>query len=202
LPAGFFNTIDPERTFALSFGNDVSMAVRDQITTPRLVLRPFSWRDADALFEYASDADYARYQSGPPDFNRAASDRFLAELMLRDPESRPAWGITVEDRVVGIVTLSFEGEHRVVVLGYGLHKDLWGQGLAREAVVAALNAAFAEYEQLQRVRAQTDLRNTRSRRLLTQLGFMHEGTLRSEPGRGGELVDGAIYGLLRAEWSG
>jgi RimJ/RimL family protein N-acetyltransferase len=190
------------RTFALKSANDVSMPVSEHITTPRLVMRPFSWRDADALFDYASDPDYARYQSGPEDFNRAASDRFLAELMLREPESRPAWAITVEDRVVGIVTLSFESEHRVVVLGYGLHKNLWGQGLAGEAVVAVLNAAFAEYQQLQRVRAQTDSRNVRSRRLLTKLGFTHEGVLRSEPGRGGELVDGVIYGLLRAEWPG
>lgn len=178
------------------------MAVSDHITTPRLVLRPFSWRDADALFDYASDPDYARYQSGPEDFDRAASDRFLAELMLREPEMRPVWAITLADRVVGIVTLSFESGHQLVVLGYGLHKDLWGQGLAKEAVASVLNAAFAEYGQLHRVRAQTDLRNARSRRLLTQLGFTHEGTLRREPGRGGELVDGAIYGLLRDEWSG
>ncbi len=81
------------------------MAVRDQITTPRLVMRPFSWRDADALFDYASDPDYARYQSGPEDFDRPASDRFLAELMLRDPDSRPVWAITIDDRVMGIVTL-------------------------------------------------------------------------------------------------
>jgi [ribosomal protein S5]-alanine N-acetyltransferase len=65
-----------------------------------------------------------------------------------------------------------------------------------------LNAAFAEYAQLQRVHAQTDVRNVRSRRLLTKLGFMHEGALRDEPGRGGELVDGAIYRLLREAWSG
>jgi ribosomal-protein-serine acetyltransferase len=122
--------------------------------------------------------------------------------MLREPETRPVWGVTFEDRVVGIVTLSFESEHRVVVLGYGLHKDLWGRGLAREAVAAVLNAAFAEYDQLHRVRAQTDLRNVRSGRLLTNLGFTHEGTSRGEPGRSGERVDGAIYGSLRDEWSG
>jgi ribosomal-protein-alanine N-acetyltransferase len=177
------------------------MAVRDHITTRRLVMRPFSWRDADALFDYASYPDYARYQSGPEDFNWAASDRFLAELVLREPEVRPVWAIAVEDRVVGIVTLGFESGHRVVVLGYGLLKELWGQGLATEAVAAVLDAAFGEYEQLHRVRAQTDLRNVRSRRLLTKLGFTHEGTLRGEPGRGGEFVDGAIYGLLREEWS-
>jgi len=176
--------------------------VSDHITTARLVLRPFSWVDADALFDYASNPDYARFQSGPDDFNRAASDKFLAELMLRERDVRPVWAITVEDHVVGIVTLNFESGHRIAVLGYGLHRDLWGQGLAGEAVRAVLDEAFAEYAMLHRVRAQTDLRNVRSSGLLAKLGFTHEGTLRAEVGRGGELVNGAIYGLLREEWTG
>jgi [ribosomal protein S5]-alanine N-acetyltransferase len=178
------------------------MAVSDHITTVRLLLRPFSWSDADALFDYASDPAYARFQSGPEDFTRTAGDKFLAGLILREPETQPVWAITLKGRVVGIVNLSFESGHRVAVLGYGLHKDLWGQGLASEAVTSVLNATFAEYEQLRRVRAHTDLRNVRSTRLLAKLGFTHEGTLRADQFARGELVDGAIYGLLREEWSG
>jgi RimJ/RimL family protein N-acetyltransferase len=37
--------------------------------------------------------------------------------------------------------------------------------------------------------------------LLEKLGFTHEGTLRAGGLTAkGELVDGAIYGLLRSEW--
>jgi RimJ/RimL family protein N-acetyltransferase len=38
--------------------------------------------------------------------------------------------------------------------------------------------------------------------LLEKLGFTHEGTVRSGGVTAkGELVDGAIYGLLRSEWA-
>jgi [ribosomal protein S5]-alanine N-acetyltransferase len=178
--------------------------ISDHITTARLVLRPFRLADADALFEFASDPDYARFQSGPDEFaNRAANDRFLAELMLREPDLRPVWAITIEDWAVGIVSLTFESGHRIAVLGYGLRKDLWGEGMAMEAVSAIIDAAFAGYENLHRMRASTDVRNMRSTQLLTKLGFTHEGTLRADVvGRGGELVDVTIYGLLRKEWFG
>ena len=178
------------------------MELPERIETSRLVLRPFRWSDADAVFDYASDAEYARYQSGPEDFTRTASDRFLAELILRDPQLRPAWAATLADRVVGIVALTFESGHRVAVLGYGLHRKLWGQGLAAEAVRAVLAAAFAGCPPLQRLRAHTDARNHRSTALLLKLGFTHEGTLRRNQFARGELVDEAIFGLLREGWAG
>ena len=176
-------------------------ALPDRIVTDRLVLRPFAWSDADALYDYASDPEYARFQSGPDDYTRAASDRFLAELMLHDPEVRPVWAITQDDRVMGIVSLSFESGHRIAVLGYGLHRRLWGQGLAGEAVGAVLDAAFTDAAALQRVRAHTDARNGRSIAVLQKLGFAHEGLLRRNAFSHGEYCDEAVFGLLREEWT-
>ncbi len=74
-------------------------------------------------------------------------------------------------------------------------------GLTGEAIQAVLTEAFTAYEQLTKVTANTDARNHSSSRLLEKLGFTHEGTLRSGGVTAkGELVDGAIYGLLRSEW--
>ena len=56
--------------------------------------------------------------------------------------------------------------------------------------------AFAYYEQLRRIRAQTDLRNARSIRVLEKLGFTHEGTLRANTYEKGEFVDEAVFGLF------
>jgi [ribosomal protein S5]-alanine N-acetyltransferase len=176
------------------------LSLPQTIETARLVLRPFRRDDAEALFEYAADPDYARFQSGPEDFTRDASDNFLDELMQRDRAARPVWAVTQAERVVGIVNLNFESGDRLAVLGYGLHRELWGQGLAAEAVRAVLGTAFTAYPHLQRVRANTDARNQRSITLLTRLGFAHEGTLRRDQFSRGEWVDVAIFGLLREEW--
>jgi ribosomal-protein-alanine N-acetyltransferase len=170
------------------------------IRTDRLELRPFSLSDGPAVLAYSQDSDWAEYQQTTPSSEREA-DRVVAELFLRDWSVQPAWAITRSGGVVGLVSLVFSAEHRIALLGYGIHKGHRGLGLTGEAVRAVLNEAFAIHEQLTKVTANSDARNHRSGRLLEKLGFTHEGTVRSGGVTAkGELVDGAIYGLLRSEW--
>ena len=121
--------------------------------------------------------------------------------MARDRNTQPTWAMMLSDEVIGIVRLSFECEHRIAVLGFGVHKKHWGKGLSAEGARSVVDHAFAYYEQLRRIRAQTDRRNARSIRVLEKLGFTHEGTLRANTFEKGEFVDEAVYGLLREEWS-
>jgi ribosomal-protein-alanine N-acetyltransferase len=169
------------------------------IDTRRLTLRPFTPSDAPAVLDFSRDEDWAAYQQTVPR-SEAEAERALTELLRRDPEERPVWAIARSGAVVGLVTLVFEADHRIAQLGYGIHRDHRGMGLTGEAVQAVLDAAFSAYVQLARVAAHTDARNHRSIRLLEKLGFVREGTLRSGGVTAqGELVDGAIYGLLRSE---
>lgn len=177
------------------------MTIPEQITTTRLALRPFGQGDAEDLFEYASNPEYVQFQSGPEDFTRTAADKFLAELLRRDRAVQPAWAITLDAQVVGIVSLTLESEQRVGVLGYGLHRRLWGRGLATEAVRALLDAAFASCPALHRIRAHTNALNLASVTLLTKLGFVREGVLRHNQFRRGVFVDESVFGLLRGEWT-
>jgi RimJ/RimL family protein N-acetyltransferase len=170
------------------------------IRTDRLELRPFTPSDGPAVFAYSQDSDWAEYQQTTPSSERDA-ERVVAEMLLRDWERQPVWAIAREGEVVGLVSLVFNAEHRIAVLGYGIHKDHRGLGLTGEAIRTVLAEAFALYPQLTRVTANTDARNRASSRLLEKLGFTHEGTLRSGGVTAkGELVDGSIYGLLRSEW--
>ena len=110
--------------------------------------------------------------------------------------------MTIDDRVVGIVSVSFEFEHRIAVLGYGIHGEYRGNGLSGEASEVVIDHSFKSYIQLRRIRAHTDARNAASRRVLEKLGFRCEGILRSNVFANDEFVDDAVYGLLRGEWSG
>jgi ribosomal-protein-alanine N-acetyltransferase len=170
------------------------------IRTERLELRPFSLSDGPAVFAYSHDPDWAEYQQTTPSSEREA-ERVVAQMVLRDWEDQPAWAITRSGRVIGLVTLAFTASHRIALLGYGLHEDHRGLGLTGEAIRAVLTEAFAVYEQLTRVAANTDTRNLASTRLLQRLGFTREGVLRSGGvSARGDLVDGAIHALLRSEW--
>jgi RimJ/RimL family protein N-acetyltransferase len=172
----------------------------ESFRTDRVGLRRFSLSDGPAVLAYSQDADWAEYQQTVPSSEREA-ERAVAQLLLRDWEDQPAWAITRSGEVVGLVSLVFSADHRIALLGYGIHRDHRGQGLTGKAIEAVLTAAFAAYEQLARVTANTDARNRSSSRLLEKLGFTCEGTVRSGAvSAKGELVDGTIYGLLRSEW--
>lgn len=172
------------------------------LVTAHLKLRPFTADDAASVHDYStSDADWALFQgSVTADYSLADATEFAAELIRRDRDTQPNWAITIRERVVGIVSLTFEHDHRIAVLGYGIHGEFRGRGLVGEASTAVIDEAFQTYEQLQRIRAHTDARNSGSIRVLEKLGFRAEGVLRSNVFSKGEFVDDAVFGLLRDEW--
>lgn len=66
------------------------------------------------------------------------------------------------------------GCYRLPEIGYILHPDYWGRGLATEAVSAAIRRIFARHD-LAALRADVDPRNAASIGLLIKLGFTVSG---------------------------
>jgi RimJ/RimL family protein N-acetyltransferase len=159
----------------------------DRIETERLTHRAFSTHDVNAVLAYSNVPDWSRFQQMPSPFGRLDAEKRVAEQIGRDRSTEPTWAITLGNEVIGIVRLSFECDHRIAVLGYGVQKKHWGQGLSEEGAGSVVDRAFAYYDQLRRVKAQTDLRNARSVRVLEKLEFTHEGTLRGEYIRKGRI---------------
>lgn len=84
-------------------------------------------------------------------------------------------------------------------MGYVLGRAHWGQGYMREALRSLIECAFGELA-LRRLEAEIDSRNTRSARVLAQLGFTAEGLLRERWLTRGEPCSVTAYGLLQREW--
>jgi len=175
--------------------------IASHLNTKHLQLRPFQTEDAAAVFAYwLSDPGWERFNASvPANFTRADAAQFVAQLCARDRADRPHWAILHQGSVVGVVSLTFEQSHRIAVIGYGVHANLRGRGLAAEAASAVIHAAFASRPQLMKIRAHTDYQHTASMRVLEKLGFVQEGVLRSNQFAKGRFVDEAIYGLLRTD---
>jgi RimJ/RimL family protein N-acetyltransferase len=175
--------------------------IPDHLETTNLTLRPFTEEDADAVYSYwQSDAGWERFNASVPTlFTPNDAQIFVKDMLGRSREDQPNWGIVHQDSVVGVVSLSFEQDHKVAVIGYGIHGDLRGQGLSAEAAQTVIKSAFKTYPKLQRIRAHTDAENVGSIRVLKKLGFLHEGTLRANQFVKGEFRDEAIFGLLRRD---
>ena len=171
--------------------------IRNEICTERLTLTPFSEGDATAVADYwNSDPNWSRFnESVPLDHTIRDAQKFIAEMIARNREDQPSLAVLLEGRVVGIVSLTFEPDHCVSAIGYGIHGGLKGRGISAEASTAVLKCAFDCYPQLQKVLARTDAKNTASIRVLDKLGFSRELIHAKD-----EPVAETIYGIMRDEW--
>jgi RimJ/RimL family protein N-acetyltransferase len=84
-------------------------------------------------------------------------------------------------------------------VGWVVHPDFQGRGLAGEAASVLLDLAFGRFA-AHRVYAHLDARNAASARLCERLGMRREATLLEEEYNDGEWQDTAAYGMLRREW--
>ncbi len=174
-----------------------------ELTTPRLVLRPFRTGDVDDVFEYAKDPEWAEFLLGavPQPYTRRNAEEFIAGRMLAS-SNQCSWAIVLEQACVGDITLRFDSKHEKGEIGYSLAKAHWGRGLTAEAARAVIDWGFAERGP-HRISSNADVRNRRSWRVMEKLGMKREGLFRShrkDPRPGYPRVDMVYYSLLREEW--
>ena len=174
-----------------------------ELTTPRLVPRPFRPGDVDDVFEYARDPEWAEFllEVVPQPYTRRNAEEFIAGRMLA-PGSEFSWAIVLEGACAGGITLGVDSEHQNGDFGYSLAKAHWGRGLMAEAARAVVDWGFAE-RGLHRISSNADVRNRRSWRVMEKLGMRREGLFRShrkDPGPGSQRIDTVHYSLLREEW--
>ena len=182
-----------------------ALSVVPRLDGARLALRAPDERDVDRLYALFSDPAVMRYWSRPPMTERAEAEALLARW-LDGFATREAltWIIASPeaDAAIGTCTLfRFEPRHRRAEIGYSLRSELWGRGLAREALTLLFEWAFPALG-LHRIEADVDPRNDGSRRLLLRLGFRSEGLLRERYFVGDEVSDTELFGLLASEWKG
>jgi RimJ/RimL family protein N-acetyltransferase len=167
----------------------------------RVHLRELQPPDVPALYTIFSDVQVMRYWSRSA-FQDESEAVQLLEKIQEGFRSRQLfqWGIAQGQDVLGTCTLfHLDLVHRRAEIGYALAQRFWGKGLARDAVTAVIDFAFGELD-LHRMEADVDPRNTRSLKLLEQLGFQKEGCLRERYMVNGEIQDALLLGLLRPEW--
>jgi len=104
------------------------------------------------------------------------------------------------NRVIGTCLLfRLEEASRRAEIGYVLGREFWRQGFAFEALTGLLYYAFDSCS-LHRLEAEIDPDNLASNKLISKLGFTHEGLLRQRWHSKGKFNDTNIYGLLCKEF--
>lgn len=121
----------------------------NEITTPRLRLRPWTEADADRLLDIRRRPDVAQWLSDPnPWTDRTHAIDAIARWSSGHAEPGPygVWAITSAESTVdpfGSVSLNRLPGSDDVEMGWYLHPDSVGRGYATEAARAILQHAFA-----------------------------------------------------------
>jgi RimJ/RimL family protein N-acetyltransferase len=173
--------------------------------TERLLLRPYRLDDFEAFHDLHGRDDVARYlpwETRDPTASSKALERHQ-KLRLEDDDDHLTLAAHDKEtgRLVGEFVLFLRSrEHRGGEVGYALHPDFWGRGLATEGARAMLEIAFDTLH-LHRVIARIDARNAGSAAVLERLGMRREALLVSNEWFKGEWASEADYAILDEEWA-
>jgi ribosomal-protein-alanine N-acetyltransferase len=150
--------------------------------TDRLVLRPLTADDSEALHRIYGDAETMAHigRSRRPTADVEATGRVLA-WALRHGELHgfSLWALDERDgdRLVGVVGLIWvEGHGPEVEAVYLVRRDRWGRGYATEGLREALRIGHEELG-LDRIVALAYPENTASRRVMEKAGMRADGTV-------------------------
>lgn len=163
------------------------------IRTARLLLRTAREADLHDLHAVLSHPEAMRYWSTAPHTELDATRAWLAAMIAGGPDASD-FVIELDGRVVGKA-----GFYRPPELGYILHPDAWGRGIATEAVTAAIDHLFAT-KPFERITTDVDPRNTASIRLLERLGFRRTGSAERTLEIDGVWTDSVYFALDRGDW--
>ncbi|HEX5541006.1 MAG TPA: GNAT family N-acetyltransferase [Micromonospora sp.] len=183
-------------------------ALRPQypVHTERLLLRPLTAHDADALLAYRSRPDVCRYVPFEPMTREVINERMSstwARTELTDEGQSLTLGVVVADtdELVGDVVLFWHSRlHGGGELGYVVNPDFGGHGYATEAARALLALGFEELG-FHRIVARIDERNESSARVARRLGMRQEARLVHNEFFKGEWSTELVFAMLADEWS-
>jgi RimJ/RimL family protein N-acetyltransferase len=150
----------------------------DSFETARLVLRPVTVVDADAIFDtYAQDEEVVRYVKWRPHRSRSETQTFVERCIATPADVERTYMLVgrVDNIVRGAFSLRQRAPHRLAC-GYVLARRWWRQGLMTEALTEV--AVWALHQpSIFRIGAVCDVENNGSARVLEKSGFVREGVL-------------------------
>ena len=164
-----------------------------QIETERLILRPAREGDLDDMHTVLSNPQAMRWWSTPPHESVDQTRDWLA-AMIAGGDAGLDLVVERNGRVIGKA-----GFYRPPEIGYILHPDHWGRGLATEALTAVVDRMFDVTDHAEAV-ADIDPDNAASIGVIQKLGFARSGFAERTWNVGGVWKDSVYFALSREDW--
>jgi ribosomal-protein-alanine N-acetyltransferase len=175
-----------------------------RLETDRLILRKFTEKDAEAVFEnWASDDEVTKFLTWPTHTSVESSKGYISFCLdSYKNDSSYQWGIELKEtgELFGSISVvKVNDDLDAVELGYVIGRRFWGNGYMAEAVKAVIAFLFEEVG-ANRIAARHDTNNPNSGKVMKKAGMEYEGTLRQNDRNNQGIVDCSMYSILKEEW--
>ncbi|HHZ13984.1 MAG TPA: GNAT family N-acetyltransferase [Clostridiales bacterium] len=179
---------------------DYNKIIRENSTieSTRLILRPFSIKDVEDVFLYASDEIVTKYLTWPPHTDISQTKKIVKEFFMDKPGVF-AIELKSERKCIGCIELRIYTEHDKASFGYVLNRKYWNKGYMTEALKRIIDFAFSKLG-LNRIEATHYVGNEGSGRVMQKCGMIYEGTGLQEVKIKGVFHDVVHYAILRQDW--
>ena len=178
-----------------------------RLETERLVLRPFTPDDAQAMYQnWASDPQVTRFLTWPVHESPAATRRLLEDWAASYENDRYyQWAIVLKengDEPIGSISaVEIKDELDLVQFGYCIGRPWWHRGITSEALGALIQFFFTQVG-ANRIACRHDPNNPHSGMVMRKCGMRYEGTQRSADRNNQGICDVSWYAILREDWEG
>ena len=154
------------------------------LETERLILRTWTYDDAERLFEICSEAETMLHIGDRKPYETLENAlEFLNWAIPYQAENGFCRWAVIEKRsgeIIGSCGFA-RREMEEVELGYLFAREAWGKGFATEAAKACLQHGYEKIG-LTDIIALTDLDHKKSQNVLKKIGFRERGVIKSEDG--------------------
>lgn len=154
------------------------------LETERLILRTWTYSDADALFEICRDAEVMLHIGDrKPYASVEKAKEFLNWAVLYQKKNGFCrWAVIEKSsgKIIGSCGFA-RRDSEEVELGYLFAREVWGNGYATEAARACLSYGFKTIG-FTKIIALTDFDHVKSQKVLQKIGFAPRGVEKTDDG--------------------
>lgn len=181
------------------------------LETERLILREFQESDFEAVYEYGSDPEVAKYVSWGPKTEEDTVEFIRKALVQQQEQPRSAYDFAIiarlDNKLIGRCGISTRGmtinilnSKEEAEIGYALNKNYWNKGYMTEAANRVVQFGFKELS-LHRIYATCRSANVASAHVIEKIGMKFEGRLGYYKFARGERPDSLLYSIFEQEWN-
>ena len=168
------------------------------LETERLLLRPVTMVDAEAMFAYTSDTENTKWDF-PANRTIEETKKVIEKIYLKSPLGR--YGIVLKEtsEFIGTIDLMNWSDGKEAEIGYIINKKFWGNGLATEASAKILELCF-EVLGFEEVHAFCALENPASARVLTKLGMTEVERIPNDKQFNSQWVSSQYFKMIKVNY--